>query len=520
MKKPHQVKQLGREYVTEDEDSIIEEMMSEMIAQVDRMYADKKMLRQIHTKMHGCVKATFKVEENLPEELKVGVFKKPTTYNAWVRFSNSNTKPQADKKKDIRGIAIKLMGVPGDKILNDQRTEKSQDFLLMTSETFFSKNIEEFRKTLKASTSKKKINLALYFLNPAHWGILGRVMKSMVKCANPLDMNYWSTQPYQFGAPDKAVKYYLKPSPDNVILNENTKEENYLRINMAQTLYNNAAEFDFFVQFQTDAEAMPIEDPTVEWTSQFIKVATLTIVPQEFDSSEQMTFGENLSFNSWHSLPEHRPLGSFNRARRRIYEAMSKYRHEKNGLPVFEPKDSPDFLPPIREQDLETIAEPVPKKGILKRSASVLVACDKSTAFNFISSESELPNWLKKVGPIPAALNAEILKGPYNFVGARRKVFFDGGDTVVEELMTFNPYANYSYSVTEFSNFLRFFSKKAYGQVWIDRIEDQTRITWEYSFSYKNILARLILSLFLTLLYKKFLKKSLENAKGYIENGD
>jgi hypothetical protein len=199
---------------------------------------------------------------------------------------------------------------------------------------------------------------------------------------------------------------------------------------------------------------------------------------------------------------------------------MSKYRHEKNGLPVFEPKDSPDFLPPVRKQNLETIAESVPKKGILKRSANVLVACDKSTAFNFISSDSELPNWLKKVGPIPAALNAEILKGPYNFVGARRKVFFDGGDSVVEELMTFNPYANYSYSVTEFSNFLRFFSKKAYGQVWIDRIEDQTRITWEYSFSYKNIFARLILSLFLTLLYKKFLKKSLENAKGYIENGD
>ncbi|MGB5378130.1 SRPBCC family protein [Muriicola sp.] len=520
MKQPQQTKQIGCEYITEDEDSIIEEMMSEMIAQVDRMYADKKMLRQIHTKMHGCVKATFKVEGNLPDDLKVGVFKNPTSYNAWVRFSNSNTKPQKDKKKDIRGIAIKLMGVPGEKILNDQRTEKSQDFLLMTSETFFSKNIAEFRKTLKASTAKSKIKLALYFLNPTHWGILKRVMRSMVKCSNPLDMQYWSTQPYQYGAPDKAVKYYLKPSPDNVILNENTKEENYLSINMAQTLYSNPAEFDFYVQFQTDAETMPIEDPTVEWTSQFFKVATLTIVAQEFDATEQMTFGENLSFNSWHSLPEHRPLGSFNRARRRVYEAMSRYRHEKNGLPVFEPKNSADFLPPKREQNLETIPEPVPKKGILKRSAQVLVDCDRSTAFDFITSNSELPNWLKKVGPIPAALNAEILKGPYNFVGARRKVFFDGGDTVVEELMTFNPSANYSYSVTEFSDFLRFFTKKAYGQVWFDRINDQTRITWDYSFSYRNILARLILSLFLSLLYKKFLKKSLENAKGYIENGD
>ena len=49
--------------------------------------------------------------------------------------------------------------------------------------------------------------------------------------------------------------------------------------------------------------------------------------PQEvvFNTPEQMEFGDNLSFNIWHSLPEHRPLGSFNRARKRAYEALSKF---------------------------------------------------------------------------------------------------------------------------------------------------------------------------------------------------
>lgn len=513
-------KKLGHEYIADDEDRIIEEMVTELQAQMDSMYADKKMLRQIHTKMHGCVKAEFIVDPNLDPTLKVGVFKMPKTYNAWVRFSNANTTPKADKKKDIRGIAIKLMGVPGDKILNREIVHETQDFLLMSSETFFSKNISEFSKILKASTSKNKLKLVSYFLNPLHWGLLKRLVKSQIKCDNPLNICYWSTQPYQFGSSNKAVKYFLKPVPENRIVNENLTDVHYLRINMSQTLYNNDIEFDFYIQFQTDAESMPIEDPTIEWTSQFIKVATVKISAQEFDTAEQTEFGENLSFNSWHTLPEHRPLGSFNRARKRVYEAMSNYRHAKNGIVVQEPGDSKDFLLHRYTPGLTTIEEEIPKKGVLKKVARVLVECDKATAFNFISSIEHLPNWLKKSGPIPASLGATKMQDSYDKVGDKRNVLFEGEDSVVEELMTFNPYANYSYSVTAFSNFLRYFSAKAYGQVWFDTVDGQTRISWEYSFSYKNLLAKGFLSLFLTLLYKKFMVKALKNAKDYIENGD
>jgi hypothetical protein len=35
-----------------------------------------------------------------------------------------------------------------------------------------------------------------------------------------------------------------------------------------------------------------------------------------------------MSFNPWHALPEHRPLGDMNRARREIYWAMSAFRRE------------------------------------------------------------------------------------------------------------------------------------------------------------------------------------------------
>jgi catalase len=337
-------KDFGREYPNPEEPAVITEMVHEMKDQVDRMYEKTKMLRQVHTKMHGCVKASFTIEENLPEELKVGVFKEAKEYHAWVRFSNASTKPKPDKKKDIRGIAIKLMNVPGEKILKDEHLEKTQDFLLMTHETFFSKNLMEFRKTLKAVTAKSKLPLIGYFLNPMHWGLVLRLMKSMKKSTNPLSESYWSTQPYRFGAEDKAVKYFLKPSKSNVLINEDTSDDDFLKVNLSQTLNTNSVEFDFFVQLQTNADTMPIEDPTIPWTSEFQKVATLKIIKQDFDSEQQITFGENLSFNAWHSLPEHQPLGSFNRARKIAYEALSKYRHDKNQIPMFEPEDSDNFL--------------------------------------------------------------------------------------------------------------------------------------------------------------------------------
>ena len=83
-----------------------------------------------------------------------------------------------------------------------------------------------------------------------------------------------------------------------------------------------------------------VEDPTVPWdetASPYVKVATIRIPIQSFESDEQMQFGENLSFTPWHALAEHRPLGGINRARLKVYEAISARRHELNGVAHREP---------------------------------------------------------------------------------------------------------------------------------------------------------------------------------------
>ena len=115
---------------------------------------------------------------------------------------------------------------------------------------------------------------------------------------------------------------------------------NYLREALKLALGRKSASIDFMVQMQTNARQMPVEDPTISWSeraSPFRKVATLEILAQDFNTPEAQVLGENLSFNPWRCLPEHRPLGGISRARRQVYRALSVFRHDRNAAASEEP---------------------------------------------------------------------------------------------------------------------------------------------------------------------------------------
>jgi len=69
--------------------------------------------RDVHIKSHGCVNATFTVPE-LPETYQWGVLSTPATFDAIVRFSNGDYVIHPDKTRDARGMAVKLLNVPGE----------------------------------------------------------------------------------------------------------------------------------------------------------------------------------------------------------------------------------------------------------------------------------------------------------------------------------------------------------------------------------------------------------------------
>ncbi len=331
---------LTLEPLTAGEADAVRSLISRLGAMMKADQGSGPMRRDAHLKMHGLLRAEFTVERDLPPELRVGLFAQPATYRAWVRLSNSVNTAQPDGVPDIRGMAIKLMGVPGRKLLPGAEEAPTHDFIVISTDQFPIRDAAGF-DALAAAFIGDLFDKVSYFVT--HLDVTWRLVKSFRRYANPLRIRYFSCTPYAFGS--GQVKYCATPHVGGRNRASWPQPENGLRIAAQAQLQQGDAVFDFCVQFRTDAEAMPVEDPTVVWDeteSPFRKVATLRILPQVFDTDARNTVGENLSFSPWHCLPEHMPLGAVNRGRRQIYEALSTLRHDTNCAPRREPDDWED----------------------------------------------------------------------------------------------------------------------------------------------------------------------------------
>src|SRR5215471_19101375 len=89
-----------------------------------------------HAKATGCVTAEFRIADDVPPDLRHGVFQQPgRSLSAIVRFSNSPEKYEKDKVHRARGLAIKLLEVGGTRAIPDDGDD-SQDFLMINFPVF------------------------------------------------------------------------------------------------------------------------------------------------------------------------------------------------------------------------------------------------------------------------------------------------------------------------------------------------------------------------------------------------
>jgi hypothetical protein len=298
---------------------------------MERDYVPGATRRDAHPKHLGLLKGVFAVEPNLPPELSVGLFSEPRVYDAWVRSSSASGTPQSDAIADVRGLAIKLLEVGGEKI-PDSDEPNTQDFVLLSMPAMPLGTVKLFHDAIYYSL---KWSRALFLAKMVLTG-QSRVLKGLAAArqhqASPLEIRYWSTTPYAFG-PDRAVKYSLLPTSGTPTALPPTLTEHYLTQAMEGRLASDAVTFDFAVQLR--GPGMPLADAAPRWdetVSPFRKVASLTIPAQVFRTDERDGLAEALSFSPAHARVEHRPLGSINRARIRIYRALSDFRHQRRGL--------------------------------------------------------------------------------------------------------------------------------------------------------------------------------------------
>jgi hypothetical protein len=189
-------------------------------------------------------------------------------------------------------------------------------------------NTRGFLELLKALEGNG-LTRALYFLSHPKSARIGLEARRNPTCH--LDIPYWSTTPYLFGE-NRAVKYIARPSSATKSALPPRLTDEYLHDALKAHLLKSEASFDFLIQLQRDERTTPIEDATVEWKegdSPYIPVARIKIPMQDVDGSSRPQRCEEVAFNPWNCLAEHRPLGSLNRARKAIYPALAGLRQQR-----------------------------------------------------------------------------------------------------------------------------------------------------------------------------------------------
>ncbi len=335
--------ELAQERLLPDEERYVQGMIDEIAKFMRENWLPGGVQRFGNTKTFGVLRAELTVLEDLPAHLRRGLFAQPGTYPAWVRFSGPG--PFAPPDIEDLGqcsVGIKVLGVPGDKLMPDEK--HTQDLILVSPASFVTPNIRENADMQRWVRAKAPL---VYAFKP--WGshMLHLFMQLLYSPmhANPLEIQYYSNVPFLLGE-GQAVEYSLKPRGVPVSRIPARPGENYLRDAMVETMNRGEWLFDFMVQVQTDAHRMPLEDATVKWPeklSPYLTVARLRLPPQRFDSDDQLAFADVLRYNPWHSLAEHQPLGNSNRARLRMYAELAQLRQRMNGVTHVEPTGDERF---------------------------------------------------------------------------------------------------------------------------------------------------------------------------------
>jgi hypothetical protein len=163
---------------------------------------------------------------------------------------------------------------------------------------------------------------------------------------NILGKSFFSQAPIRYG--EYIAKVSVEPVSENLKqltgkhVEHLGKRYSGLRDEAVKFFGTETGEWNLWVQLCTDLEKMPVEDASVKWPedlSPYVPVARIIAGPQNaYSAARRVYVDEKLSFNPWHCLAAHRPLGNIMRSRFVAYKASSYFRHSANGREMIEPK--------------------------------------------------------------------------------------------------------------------------------------------------------------------------------------
>ncbi len=316
-----------REVVAPDEDARFTRYADELAALHKSWSRDRPVGRALHTKAHACLEARLEVRADVPPELRVSLFGEASTKRAYVRLSNGIGRRQKDGAPDVRGFAVKVLDVPGPKVLPGLERCTTQDFLLIHTPTVPFRDAGEFVTFLKCEAGGP---LALL---PRLVGALGfgralGLVKKLATGPQPRSLpetTFYSVAPTKLGP--FAAKFSLAPTAGQQ--GTPSKGHDGHRDDLLATLRARDLSWSLRAQLFVDEATTPIEDATVVWDAArapWIDLATLTLPRTDLTTPEAAATAERieaLSFDPWHCTEDLRPLGEVMRARRYAYKTSA-----------------------------------------------------------------------------------------------------------------------------------------------------------------------------------------------------
>jgi len=319
-----------------------------LTARVNEQYTGTPQPGGVRPKGDACVKANVTISPHLSPNLRIGFLQgKPNgdmTYKAWIRFSNAADPLSAGPEGDVPGMAIKLLGVSGDRLPEPGDEADTQDLLFVAHDASFAGDPQHFHDFLGAC--RKGGGSCNPIRNPyVAWHLLthprAAYNRFVGRKAYPSisDISWFSVAPFDLD--NHIVKYSAFPCERQAQYNKPGDTSHYLlqRLqNLLDPANNNHLCLSLAVQVRNDPDRQPIENTLIPWdasVASWQKAAKIDIYPQIISSTAQQEFCEELAFNPWHGLQVHRPIGGINRARREVLTAIQNARLKANGLARF-----------------------------------------------------------------------------------------------------------------------------------------------------------------------------------------
>src|SRR5262245_24087691 len=328
------------------------------------------MVRNAHAKGYGLARAEFEILSGMPNEYAQGIYAKPGRHEAMVRFSNGTNHVGSDQfLGPITGIGLKIFGIEGKTLLEDEPDSHTFDYALINHPVFFVNTLAHYvfiqslfadlglapPANLTPEERQAGLHRILYnfvtgkgTLPPEEWAWeeLGAFLQlTQHKPINLLLSTYWTMGAVRHG--DYVAKVRAAPVQsfaDHVVQREidfNSAAEVF-RPALVAELRERPYEFDIQVQLSTDLVRMPVEKTTVVWPeslSPYVTVAKLRLAQQDIGGEDNFERMDKTSMTAWRVTDEHRPLGSIMRSRLEVYRQSSILRHQANNQKRKEPRN-------------------------------------------------------------------------------------------------------------------------------------------------------------------------------------